>query len=219
MTLVTVRSRVEAACRRAGRDPAEVKLVVVSKGRSDDAILELYRAGQRAFGENRAAELADKAHRLPPDIEWHFVGHLQSRQARLVRPIVSYLHSLDRDSLASAWLKGRGLPPPCYLQVNIGREPQKSGVDPADTLEAARRMASLGIHLVGLMAIPPVVSEPEEARPYFKEMARLRSLVADELPAVTGLSMGMTDDFEVAIAEGATLVRIGRAIFDDLDAV
>lgn len=219
MTVDAIRARVAAACERAGRDPAEVQVVAVSKGRSDQEILSLYRAGQRAFGENRAVELEEKAHRLPDDIEWHFVGHLQSRKARAVRPIAAYLHSLDRDSLALAWLKGAGSPPPCYLQVNVGREPQKSGVEPETVVEAARRWAGLGVPLVGLMAILPIVDHPEQARPHFQEMARLRRLAVAAVPSVTGLSMGMTDDFEVAIAEGATVVRIGRAIFGDSDVV
>lgn len=189
-------------------------MVAVSKGRSTDDIHRLYEAGHRAFGENRADELAEKAGRLPADITWHFVGHLQSNKARMVRPVAAYLHSLDRSSLAKAWLKGSGEPPPCYLQVNIGMEPQKSGVEPGSTAEMAERMSALGLTIVGLMAILPIVADPEDARPYFRRLAALRGEVATEHPGIRELSMGMTDDFEVAVEEGATVIRVGRAIFD-----
>lgn len=215
MSLESVRDRVEAACRRAGRDPDEVKLLVVSKGRPVEAIIRLYELGHRDFGENRADELVEKAAQLPEDIRWHFVGHLQSRKARSVRPLASYLHSLDRDSLAKAWLKGAGPPPPSYLQVNIGREPQKYGVEPEEAVEAAVRFDSLGLPIVGLMAILPIVPEPEAARPYFRALAELRSEVVARVPSAVGLSMGMTDDFEVAVEEGATVIRVGRAIFEE----
>lgn len=215
MSLEAVRERVEAACRRAGRDPDEVTLLVVSKGRPVEAISRLYAAGQRDFGENRADELVEKAALLPEDIRWHFVGHLQSRKARSVRPLATCLHSLDRDSLAKAWLKGAGAPPPSYLQVNIGREPQKSGLDPEAAVEAAVRFEALGLPLVGLMAILPIVAEPEAARPYFRDLAQIGSEVAARVPSAVGLSMGMTDDFEVAVEEGATVIRVGRAIFEE----
>lgn len=214
MSLESVMERVTAAAERAGRDPSEVAVVVVSKGRDEAAIEALYAAGHRAFGENRASELAAKAGRLPADITWHFVGHLQSNKARTVRPIVTVLHSLDRVSLAKAWLKGSGPPPPAFLQVNIGHEPQKSGVDPAEAVELAHRVRSLGIELVGLMAILPILAEPGHARAFFESMARLRAEAAAVHPSMTGLSMGMTDDFEIAVEEGATVIRVGRAIFE-----
>lgn len=215
MSLESVMARVEAACARAGRAAVGVSVVAVSKGRTVEAIAELHARGHRDFGENRAAELVEKAARLPDDINWHFIGHLQSRQARAVRPVARYLHSLDRDSLAKAWLKGAGPPPPAYLQVNIGREPQKSGVEPGAAEEAAGRFHALGLPLVGLMAILPIVAEPEAARPYFRRLADIRRRVAERVPAVVGLSMGMTDDFEVAVEEGATVIRVGRAIFEE----
>ena len=215
MSLADVKSRIAAACERSGRDAAGVTLVAVSKGRSVDDIEELYAAGHRDFGENRADELAEKASQLPDDIRWHFVGHLQSNKARVVRPVVTHLHSLDRPSLAKAWLKGAGEPPPAYLQVNIGREPQKSGAYPAETEQMAVAFDAMGLPLAGLMAIIPIVARPEEARPYFQELAALGRRVGESVPAVAGLSMGMTDDFEVAVEEGATVIRVGRAIFGD----
>lgn len=214
MSLRWVWDRVEAAGRRAGRAASEVTVVAVSKGQSVDAIRSLYEEGHRDFGENRADELAEKASRLPSDIRWHFVGHLQSNKARMARPTVTCLHSLDRMSLAKAWLKGAGPPPPAYLQVNIGREPQKFGVDPDETEDTAVGFAALGVKLLGVMAILPIVDEPEEARPYFQQLAEVGKRVAAMVPGATGLSMGMTDDFEVAVEEGATVIRVGRAIFD-----
>ncbi len=212
MSLVSVRKRIEAACSRAGRPTASVTVVIVSKGRSAEAIQALYDQGHRHFGENRARELAEKAAVLPSDIHWHFVGPLQSNKVRLVRPTVRLLHSLDRSSLARAWVKGPGMPPPALLQVNIGREEQKGGVDPDEAVESCGRFIELGIEVRGVMAIPPLGIDP---RPSFVELRSIRDELADRWPSVTDLSMGMTDDFEIAIEEGATVIRPGRAIFDD----
>ena len=204
-----------AACADATRERSEVTLVAVSKGRSVEAIRALYDEGHRDFGENRAQELRDKVDELPPDVRWHFVGPLQTNKVRIVRPSASVLHSMDRDSLATAWLKGPGHPPPVYLQVNIGDEDQKSGLAPTQAPSFCDRLVSLGIEVVGLMAIPPLSNDAEEVRPYFAALRELRDAIATDHPAVTGLSMGMSDDFEVAISEGATSIRVGRAIFAD----
>lgn len=213
MTLESVQSRVDAAARRAGRDPGSVTVVAVSKGRPVDEILQVYDRGHRDFGENRAGELAGKVGSLPGDIRWHFVGHLQSNKARVVRPVGAVLHSLDGLSLAKAWLKGPGTPPPCLLQVNIGSEPQKSGADPDEALILARQLVGLGITLTGVMAILPIVPNPDDTRPYFRRLVALRDEIRHVIPSAVDLSMGMTDDFEVAVEEGATLIRVGRAIF------
>lgn len=214
MSLADVSARVEAALARSGRTPGSVTIVAVSKGRPPTEVMALYDQGHRDFGENRADELAEKSAQLPSDIRWHFVGHLQSNKARTVRPTAYLLHSMDRLSLAKAWLKGSGSPPPALLQVNIGREAQKSGVDPSESAAVTSRIAGLGVPLVGVMAILPIVAEPEEARPYFQEMLAVSGQVAAEVPTADQVSMGMTDDFEVAVEEGATLIRVGRAIFD-----
>ena len=214
MTLESVQSRVDAAARRAGRDPGSVTIVAVSKGRPVDEILRLYDRGHRDFGENRAGELAEKVGALPGDIRWHFVGHLQSNKARLVRPVGAILHSLEGLSLAKAWLKGPDTPPPCMLQVNIGREPQKSGADPDEALALARQVVGVGITLTGMMAILPILPTPEETRPYFRHLVAVRDEIRADIPSVVDLSMGMTDDFEVAVEEGATFIRVGRAIFE-----
>jgi PLP dependent protein len=215
VSLSDVEERVAASCAAAGRERSEVTLVAVSKGRPVEAIRALYDEGHRDFGENRAQELRDKVDQLPPDVRWHFIGPLQTNKVRIVRPSASVLHSMDRDSLATAWLKGPGHPPPVYLQVNIGEEEQKSGAGKSDAPSFCDRLVSLGIRVVGLMAIPPPADDPEEVRPYFVALRELRDVIAADHPDVTGLSMGMSDDFEVAISEGATAIRVGRAIFAD----
>lgn len=208
--------RIAAASARAGRKADEVTLVVVTKERSVRSIVHLYELGHRHFGENRAQELAAKAPQLPPDIVWHFVGPLQSNKARVVRPVVSLLHSFDRADLIGAWAKGSGYPPPVLIQVKIGGEVTKQGVDPNDTLALVEKTKTGGIEVVGLMAIPPPAAKPDDARPGFEELARLGRRVRDSFPEAKHLSMGMSDDFEVAIESGATIVRVGRAIFEDL---
>jgi pyridoxal phosphate enzyme (YggS family) len=214
MSLQSVEERVRSAAIRSGRRREDITLVVVTKGRSVEQIQGLYRAGHRHFGENRAQELAAKVGLLPPDIQWHFVGPLQTNKVRIVRPVVMMLHSLDREDLARAWLKGPGLAPPALLQVNIGREPQKHGFEPNQVIEAFSGLIDLGVRLQGLMAIPPLGASPEEARPYLHRLARLSSDIRRLYPDAGEISMGMTDDFEVAVEEGATFIRVGRAIFD-----
>ena len=211
----SVVERINRAASEAGRNPDDVGLVAVSKGHPVELIRSLYELGHRDFGENRAQELRAKVPELPDDIRWHFIGPLQSNKVRIVRPAVHALHSLDRMSLATAWLKGAGSPPPAYLQVNIGGEEQKSGVGVGDVLPTLERLAQLSVPIIGIMTIPPLTPEPEGARRYFVAMRELRDRIVDDHPAVSGLSMGMTNDFDVAVAEGATVVRVGRAIFQD----
>lgn len=198
---------------RSGRDTSEVTLVAVSKTKSAEEIMRVYEEGHRDFGENRAQELATKAPLLPDDIRWHFVGSLQSNKTRVVRPLSHLLQSMDRRSLALAWVKGPGMPPPVLLQVNVGDERQKSGADVEETDSLVEWMTGLGLDVKGLMAIPPVPDQPEASRRFFVMLRELRDRVAVRNPSVVELSMGMTDDFEVAIEEGASIIRIGRAIF------
>lgn len=213
MSYESVSTRVEAACSRAGRDGGEITVVAVSKTMTPEDIMEVYEQGHRDFGENRAQEMAEKAPVLPDDIRWHFVGALQSNKSRIVRSRTHLLHSMDRRSLADAWLKGPGLPPPVLIQVNVGEEPQKSGVAPDSVVETTRWMVSMGLEVRGLMAIPPIPARPEDSRPYFQTLRDLRDRVAKVVPDAVELSMGMTDDFEVAIEEGSSIIRVGRAIF------
>jgi len=207
------RSRIAAAARAAGRSPEAVRLVVVTKGQSVEVVNTLYQQGQRDFAENRAQELAAKVGLLPADITWHFVGPLQTNKVRLVRPVASLLHSLDRLELAAAWVKGPGTPPPALVQVRLGGETTKQGVEPAEALTFARQASDLGIEIAGLMTIPPPLDDPEVARSHFRQLALLGTELMDVLPAASALSMGMSDDYELAIAAGATIVRVGRAIF------
>jgi len=208
-----VMARVAGAAERAGRSVEEVTVVAVSKTMTYDDIMSVYEQGHRDFGENRADELAGKAASLPADIRWHFVGALQSNKVRSVRGVVALLHSMDRRSLAKAWMKGHGLAPPVLAQVNVGEESQKSGLSPAEVVDALTWMETLGLEVRGLMAIPPIPDRPETSREHFRTMRRLRDDLIGKHPNVVELSMGMTDDFEVAIEEGASIIRVGRAIF------
>jgi len=211
--LSEILDRIAAAAARAGRDPADIALVAVTKTASPAAIRAAYDTGHRDFGENREVGLAAGSVLLPPDARWHMIGRLQGNKVRKVRPIVTLLHSLDRPELAGYWAKGPGLPPPVLVQVNIGGDPNKAGVAPDGAAELVEVAAGLGLDVVGLMTVPPLARSPEDARPMFRAMAVLRDQLAGDHPGLTGLSMGMTDDFEVAVEEGATILRVGRAIF------
>lgn len=213
MSYAEVMERVVAAASRAGRSPDEVTVVAVSKTMSKRDILAVYEQGHRDFGENRAGELAVKAPELPDDIRWHFVGALQSNKARTVRGVVDLLHSMDRRSLGKAWMKGHGMPPSILAQVNVGDEPQKSGVAATEVGSALDWMVDMGLDVRGLMTIPPLPESPEDSRAHFERLRRIRDEVSSTHPSVVELSMGMSDDFEVAIAEDASIIRVGRAIF------
>jgi pyridoxal phosphate enzyme (YggS family) len=208
-----VRQRVAAAAARAGRDPAEVTLVAVSKTVGPSEITEAYGAGHRDFGENRSGELAAKAAVLPGDINWHFVGSLQSRKAKEIAPYASMIHSVDRESLLRAWARTDGTAE-LLLQLNLAQEVQKHGADAAAASEILDAAASLGLKISGLMLMPPQVEYPEDNRVWFRRLYEIRRQLQPEWPDLRELSMGMTDDFEVAVEEGATLIRVGRAIFE-----
>lgn len=206
-----VRERVAAAADRSDRDPADIALIVVTKYASDDQVRAVYDAGVRDLAESRAGGLERRAGMLPADVRWHFVGRLQSNKARRVRPLTHLLHSLDRTSLIEAWVKGSGPVPPALVQVDIGDEPQKGGVAIGDVGSLVDEALRRGVEVRGLMAIPPA---GEDARPWFARLRELRDRVAERHSGSVELSMGMSDDFEAAIAEGATMLRVGRAIFD-----
>lgn len=212
MSYETVMDSVARASERALGSPG-VTVVAVTKNQPLERVIEVYQLGHRDFGENRAQDLAKKAAELPGDIRWHFIGPLQTNKVRLVRPLVTLLHSLDRESLALAWLKGNGLPPPTLVQVNIGDEPQKSGVGEDQVVPLVDTAVELGLDVRGLMAIPPIPESPEASRAYFRRLRIVGEKVRERHPGATELSMGMTDDFTVAIEEGASIIRVGRAIF------
>lgn len=216
-----IRARIAAACERAGRDPADVHLLVVSKTRTPDEIRAVTACGQTLLAENRVQEARDKIPLLnDPALAWHLIGPLQRNKVKSALEIFRMIHSVDSLELAgeiSKRAEGRD-PVPVLMQVNVGREPQKSGVLPEEALSLAQAMASLpGIALQGLMTIPPQTAEAEGARRWFKALAMLRDrIIQADLPGVEmrELSMGMSHDFEVAVEEGATLVRIGSAVFE-----
>lgn len=208
-----VRERIERACAKAGRSPSEVTLVAVSKVHPADAVREAYAAGQRVFGENYVQELADKSGALADleDLRWHFIGHLQRNKVREVVRAGAWVETVDSERLAAELDKRApdGKPVPILLQVNVAGEAQKSGCSPEELprlIERARALPHL--ELRGLMTIPPLGEVPEASRPHF---ARLRELAAPH--GLRELSMGMSADLEVAIEEGATIVRVGTAIF------
>jgi PLP dependent protein len=208
--LAGVRQRMQAACVRAGRDPATVELVAVSKGQPIEAVLTAYAAGQTAFGENYAQELHDKADALP-EAAWHFVGALQSNKVKIVVGHAALVHTLDRVSLGRELSKRaflKSITQRVLLQVNVGREPQKGGALPeqVEQLYAAVRELE-ALRCEGLMCIPPADQDP---RPHFRALRELRDRLG-----LRELSMGMSADFEIAIEEGATIVRIGTAIFGE----
>ena len=215
-----VREEVARACQRSGRDPASVALVGVTKTYPIAAVAEALAAGLTDFGENRAQELLPKARAaasmgLQP--RWHFIGHLQRNKVREVLPCIAALHSLDSVRLADeiertsprAAERGAAVRLPCYLEVNIAGEETKQGLAPAALPALLEALATRRhIEVVGLMTIAPRVTDPEQVRPVFKA---LRQLAAAH--GLAGLSMGMSEDYRVAVEEGATVVRIGRALF------
>jgi len=208
--LAAVRHRVEAAAERAGRHSQAITLVAVSKGQPPASVKAAYDDGQRDFGESRAQELLGKAPQLPDDIRWHFVGSLQRNKAAKLRGTVCMLHSLDSEELGVAWLKGPGKAPPALLEINLGGEEHKAGVEPAVSEETAEQLISLGVDLRGVMTVPPLGKDP---RACFEDLIELSQRLQARWPQLREVSAGMSDDFEVAIEAGATMVRIGRAIF------
>ena len=208
----SVRRRIEEACRRRGRPPAEVTLIAVCKGFPPEAIREAAAAGVGDFGENRVQEAAPKIERLAGlACTWHMVGHLQTNKVKAALDLFDIIHSVDSLHLAEAIARRAPRRVPVFLQVNVAGEPQKHGF-PLDELPAAyRRVRPMPeLEVLGLMTIAPLVPDPELARPVFRRLA-----AEAEALGLRALSMGMTDDFEVAVEEGATHVRIGRAIFGD----
>lgn len=216
-----VRSRIVRAAARAGRDPATVTLVAVSKTVPPPRIYAAYLTGVRDFGENRVEEGLPKQAELPADMVWHMIGHIQSRKARDVVGHFGLVHSVDRLDLAETLhrrAEATDVLVPVLLEVNVSGEATKAGFAPADVDGAVRAVNLLPrLQLRGLMTMAPIVTDPEAARPVFRGLRELRDRLSAAWPQarLDDLSMGMTDDFEVAIEEGATLVRVGRAIFGE----
>jgi hypothetical protein len=217
-----IRERIERAAISCGRASNEILLLAISKTFSVESILEALGSGQRHFGENKVQEAEPKVRYFQDrkDLEWHLVGHLQSNKARRACELFQVIHSVDsirlaeRLSLSAAEL-GKTLS--VLVQVNLGQEETKSGVPHEQVYDLVERIVRLpGLQVDGLMIIPPFFADPNQARPFFSELRELRDRLESEEPGCMGrrhLSMGMSHDFEVAIAEGATIVRIGTAIF------
>ena len=220
--LADVRARIDAAARGAGRDPSSVRLVAVSKTFPIDSVREAYAAGHRDFGENRVQEALEKiaASQDLVDLRWHLLGHLQSNKARKAAPAFAIIQSVDSVDLLhklDAAAAESGHAPELLIQVDLAGEHTKYGAQPDDVrgiFDAAGTCRAAQV--VGLMTLPPIPDAPEDSRPWFRQLGDLRQgWLAAGTPAgmLREMSMGMSGDFEVAIAEGATIVRVGTAIF------
>jgi pyridoxal phosphate enzyme (YggS family) len=215
-----IQARIEEACQRAARPAGSVVLVGASKTQPAAALAEAWRAGLRVFGENRVQEALAKSPGLPPEIEWHLIGPLQSNKVRAALGLFRAIHSIDRPGIAEAVDReagARGVSVTGFLEVNLGGEESKHGFMPDGLAEAALALSRLQhLRIKGLMAIPPPGDSPQDSRPWFRKLRELRDGLAarPEWQGFPGwLSMGMSDDFEVAIEEGATHVRVGTALF------
>lgn len=217
-----VRSRIAKALCHAGREGEHVRLIAVTKTVPVERIRQAIEYGVRDLGENRIQEAEGKIPHLPREVCWHFIGHLQSNKVRKAVAWFDWIQSVDHLSLAERLNRvaaevGRTIP--VLIQVALGGEPTKHGVAPDDLFEFARAVARLPhLDVRGLMTIPPFFEDPEKVRPFFRKLAELRRQVNDRAifpQPLTELSMGMSHDFEIAIEEGATMVRIGTAIFGE----
>ena len=217
-----VRARVDAAAARVGRDPGSIRVVAAAKTKPVELIARAAAAGVTDVGENYVQEAADKAARISVPVTWHLIGHLQRNKAARAVELFSLIHTLDSTALAVALARHaerRGHTARVLIEVNVGGEATKSGVSPAAVEDLLTALAAeRWIEVDGLMAIPPPGPDSEAARPHFRRLRELRDRLRRHTAAnapLRELSMGMSDDFEVAIEEGATLVRIGRAIFGE----
>jgi pyridoxal phosphate enzyme (YggS family) len=220
LNLEAVKKRLADAALRAGRDPAAVRLVAVSKKVGPDRIREAAAAGHRLYGENYVQEAKAKIAALGPGLTWHLIGHLQTNKAKDAVDLFDLIHTVDRLKLAQALDQAAaraGKIQEVLIQVNLAGEASKSGAAPEEAPDLLREAVRLPhLKVAGLMTMPPWFDDPEEARPYFRALRELRDRLGGlaNLP-LPELSMGMSGDFEAAVAEGATLVRVGTAIFGD----
>jgi pyridoxal phosphate enzyme (YggS family) len=220
--LSQINKRIHAAAEKAGRDPSSVRLVAVSKTRPAADISTAFQAGQIMFGENYIQELVPKLAEIHEPVQWHVIGHLQSNKVKYIAGQVALIHSVDRFSLAQEidrqWGK-LGKSCDVLIQVNVSGEATKSGTTEDGAIQLVKECSRLAnIRVRGLMTMPPFFDNPEAARPFFAELRRLSQVIAAERfdgVEMAELSMGMSGDFEAAIQEGATLVRVGTAIFGE----
>ena len=222
--LKKVQEEIEESCRKAGRDPKNVTLIAVSKTKPAEDIMELYRAGQRDFGENYVQELREKAEELPKDIRWHIIVHLQSNKVKYIAGYIDMIHSVDSLALAETISKEAAKHDrviPILLEVNIAGEDTKFGLSPEEVPAMAEAISHLpNVVLRGFMTSAPFVDDPEENRVHFRKLAHLSvdsTSKNHDNNMVDVLSMGMSNDYKVAVEEGATMVRVGTSIFGARD--
>ncbi|OEU74777.1 MAG: YggS family pyridoxal phosphate enzyme [Desulfuromonadales bacterium C00003068] len=220
--LSTIQQRIDRACQRSGRDPHQVALIAVSKKKPADLITQAAAAGQPLFGESYVQEFIDKQQQISTPIRWHFIGALQSNKVKYLRGTTELIHSVDRYSLAKEINKqwaSIDQTANILIQVNVGAEQSKAGATAENVEELVRRIATLpNVKIQGLMALPPYDDDLEQVRPWFRQLRQLAQQIDDlHIPQVSmnTLSMGMSHDFEIAIEEGATLIRVGTAIFGE----
>jgi len=218
--LERVREQIAQAARKAGRSADDVELVAISKTHEAEKVREAIAAGQSLFGESRVQEARVKIPELPSNLRWHFVGHLQKNKIRHVLPLFELIHSIDSLALAqdvNRIAEDEGLHPRVLLEVNVAGEGSKFGFNPERLRAEMESLLALPrLSILGLMCIPPIAEEAETSRKYFVELRELRDRLQKEFHVdLAQLSMGMTQDFGVAIEEGASLVRVGTAIFGE----
>jgi pyridoxal phosphate enzyme (YggS family) len=220
--LAQVQDNIVRAAKKAGRDPSEVTLVAVSKTKPVSILEEAYDIGVRVFGENRVQELTEKMDRLPPDVKWHMIGHLQKNKVKYLVGKTTLIHSVDTYDLGeeiSRQAVKKGVIADVLIEVNVGKEESKFGVSAANVEYLAIKLGQLpGIHVKGLMTVAPFVEDPEDNRKIFAELANLAvDIERKNIDNVNMnvLSMGMTGDYQVAVEEGATIVRVGTGIFGE----
>lgn len=222
--LSIVNKKIEEACKRAGRGREEVTLIAVSKTKPVSLLEEAYQAGARDFGENKVQEMMDKIPVLPEDIKWHMIGHLQRNKVKYLIGKTALIHSVDSMRLAeeiSRLSVKNDAMTDVLIEVNIAQEESKFGTSREEAISLVEEVSGLpGIRICGLMTIAPYVEDPEDNRKYFREIKKLSVDIANrniDNVSMSILSMGMTGDYEVAIEEGATMVRVGTGIFGERD--
>ena len=220
--LQNVRAEIRKACEKSGRNPEEVTLIAVSKTKPISMIQEAMNAGQTIFGENKVQELCTKYEELPKNLEWHLIGHLQRNKVKYIADKAALIHSVDSLKLAEEISKEalkKNVEVNILIEVNVAEEESKFGVSVEETPVLVEEIAKLpGIHIQGLMTIAPYTTDPEENRPVFRTLKKLAVDIKKkniDNVNVSILSMGMTNDYEVAIEEGATMVRVGTGIFGE----
>ena len=218
--IAALQQRVSNACQRAGRDPADVQIIAVAKTKPVQAILAVRECGLVTIGENYVQEVVEKQVAIGDAVLWHFIGHLQRNKVKYLAPFVGMIHGVDSQRLGeeiSRQAERNGRVIPVLLQVNTSGEESKFGVEPSAALALAEGLLALpNIQLQGLMTLAAFLDDPEAVRPMFRQLRQARDLIQQQTGGpLPHLSMGMTNDFEVAIEEGATLVRIGTAIFGE----